>query len=479
MGYSITAQNASGCISSATTGTMGAQPMTPNAPTVSITQPSCTNASGSVTITSGTTGLTFSTDGINYYAYTAPYTVAANTGYSITARNASGCISSATAGTMGSQPTTPATPTISVTQPTCTNANGYVAITLGTTGSKTFSTDGVNYAAYTGPYTVAAGAGYSITAKNLSGCVSSPATGTMGLQPQTPSTPSISLTQPTCTNANGMVAITSNTTGLTFSTDGVNYNAYTAPYTVAANMGYSITAENASGCVSTATTGTMGAQPITPDAPTVSVIEPTCSDNNGYIAITSNTTGLTLSTNGVNYNPYTAPYAIAANTEYSITAQNGSGCISLATIGLIVPQPQTPAAPTVSLIQPTCSDNNGYVAITSSTSGLTLSTDGINYFAYTAPYAVVANTGFSITAENASGCISMPTIGTMGAQPQTPATPMVSVTQPTCNNANGLVAITSNTTGLTFSTDGVNYNPYTTPYTVAANIGYSITSRKR
>ena len=326
-----------------------------------------------------------------------------------------------------------------------------VAITSNTTGL-TFSTDGVNYNAYTAPYTVAANMGYSITAQNSGGCISMSTTGTMGAQPMTPNAPMVSLTQPTCTNANGMVAITSNTTGLTFSTNGINYNAYTAPYTVAANMGYSITAQNASGCVSMATTGTMGAQPMIPNAPMVSLTQPTCTNANGMVAITSNTTGLTFSTNGINYNAYTAPYTVAANMGYSIIAQNASGCVSMATTGTMGAQPMIPNAPMVSLTQPTCTNANGMVAITSNTTGLTFSTNGINYNAYTAPYTVAANMGYSITAQNASGCISMATTGTMGAQPMTPNAPMVSLTQPTCTNANGMVAITSGTTGLTFST---------------------------
>ena len=204
--------------------------------------------------------------------------------------------------------------------------------------------------------------GYSITAQNASGCISMATTGTMGAQPMTPNAPMVSLTQPTCTNANGMVAITSNTTGLTFSTNGINYNAYTVPYTVAANMGYSITAQNASGCISMATTGTIGTQPMIPDAPMVSLTQPTCTNANGMVAITSNTTGLTFSTNGINYNAYTAPYTVAANMGYSITAQNASGCISMATTGTMGAQPMTPAAPTGAASQSFCSGTSPTIA---------------------------------------------------------------------------------------------------------------------
>lgn len=91
-------------------------------------------------------------------------------------------------------------------------------------------------------------------------------------------------------------------------------------------------------------------------------------------------------------------------------------------------------------------------AITSTTSGLTFRTHGTNYAAYSTPYVVAANAGYSITARlTSSRCVSNATTGTMGAQPPTPAAPTVSVTQPTCALANGSVAITSTTSGLTFT----------------------------
>jgi len=79
-----------------------------------------------------------------------------------------------------------------------------------------------------------------------------------------PTAPTVGITAPTCANANGSVAITSSTTGLTFSTDGTNYAAYVTPFTVAAGASYSITAKNAGGCVSTITSGTMATQPLGP-----------------------------------------------------------------------------------------------------------------------------------------------------------------------------------------------------------------------
>ena len=76
--------------------------VTPSAPTVSVTPPSCSNTNGIVTITSSTSGLTFSSDGKNY-SNTTSFTIAPGQPYSITAQNASGTVSAATTGTMPSQ----------------------------------------------------------------------------------------------------------------------------------------------------------------------------------------------------------------------------------------------------------------------------------------------------------------------------------------------------------------------------------------
>ncbi|MGL2963777.1 T9SS sorting signal type C domain-containing protein [Flavobacterium sp. RSB2_4_14] len=69
-------------------------------PTVSITQPTCTSATGTITITAPTeTGMKYSINGVNYYNTTIFNSVPAGT-YSVTAKNSSGCISPATTVTL-------------------------------------------------------------------------------------------------------------------------------------------------------------------------------------------------------------------------------------------------------------------------------------------------------------------------------------------------------------------------------------------
>jgi hypothetical protein len=336
----------------------------------------------------------------------------------------------------------PSVPELYVTNPTCENPNGSVAITSVTT-DLTFSFNGGDYAEYTEAFTVMGEAEYSITAKNLSGCKSPAATGTMGASLTVPDAPTLSVTPPTCDNQNGLVAITSDMTGLTFSIDGTNYAAYAGPFTVEGGASYSITVMNLSGCVSLATTGTMAASLTVPEAPTLSVTPPTCDSQNGLVAITSDITGLTFSIDGINYTEYTEPFTVMGGAEYRITAKNLSGCVSPATTGTMAAPLTVPQAPTLSVTPPTCSNSNGSVTITSDMTDLTFSIDGTNYSAYTAPFTVAGGAGYSITAKNLSGCVSLASTGTMGASLTVPDAPTITTDGVTTFCEGGSVTLTS------------------------------------
>lgn len=69
---------------------------TVSAPTVGITQPTCTTPTGTITVTSSTTGLSFSIDGTNYTNTTGVFSNLAAGTYNVTAKNSSGSVSSST-----------------------------------------------------------------------------------------------------------------------------------------------------------------------------------------------------------------------------------------------------------------------------------------------------------------------------------------------------------------------------------------------
>ncbi|KAA9034254.1 hypothetical protein FW778_22865, partial [Ginsengibacter hankyongi] len=157
----------------------------PQAPTASLTQPTCSTSTGTITITAPTgAGMTYSTNGVTYTNTTGFFSGTAAGSYSLTAKNSSGCVSSITPVTINAPPATPAAPTASVTaQPSCTVATGNITITAPTGAGMTYSTDGITYTNTTGIFSGMASGSYSLTAKNGSGCVSSMTSVTVNAQP--------------------------------------------------------------------------------------------------------------------------------------------------------------------------------------------------------------------------------------------------------------------------------------------------------
>ncbi|WP_170860884.1 T9SS type A sorting domain-containing protein [Flavobacterium fluvii] len=340
----------------------------------------------------------------------------------------------------------PATPDLTVVQPTCANANGTVTITSPTGADYEYSNGGAFQASPV--FTVVAGASYSITVKKLSsGCISTAKTGAMGSQPITPAAPDLTVVQPTCANANGTVTVTSPLGADYLYSNGGAYQATTS-FTVAANAAYNITVKKlSSGCISLVTSGTMGAQPITPAAPDLTVVQPTCANANGTVTVTSPLGADYQYSNGGAYQATTS-FTVAANAAYNITVKKlSSGCISLVTSGTMGAQPITPAAPDLTVVQPTCANANGTVTVTSPLGADYQYSNGAAYQATTS-FTVAANAAYNITVKKlSSGCISLVTSGTMGAQPITPAAPTFCIVQPsTLCNANaedGSVTINS------------------------------------
>src|SRR4051812_49053685 len=82
--YSVTVKNAAGCISAATVETINPAPATPVAPTVTLTQPTCSTATGSITVTAPTpaAGITYSIDGVTYTNTTGVFSSVAPGTYS-------------------------------------------------------------------------------------------------------------------------------------------------------------------------------------------------------------------------------------------------------------------------------------------------------------------------------------------------------------------------------------------------------------
>jgi hypothetical protein len=350
--YTVTAQNANGCISPTTTSvTVNAQPSAPVAPTASVTvQPTCATGTGTIVVTAPTgAGITYSIGGA--YQATATFNAVTPGTYTVTAQNSSGCISPTTTSvTVNAQPSTPVAPTASVTaQPTCETGTGTIVITAPTGAGITYSIGGAYQS--TATFNAVTPGTYTVTAQNSSGCISPTTTSvTVNAQPSTPVAPTASVTvQPTCGTGTGTIVISGPTgAGITYSIGGAYQSS--ATFNAVTPGTYTVTAQNSSGCISPTTTSvTVNAQPSTPAAPTASVtVQPTCSVATGTIVITAPTgAGITYSIGGA-YQP-SATFNLVSPGTYTITAQNSSGCISPTTTSVTVDA--APSAPITPIIQ--------------------------------------------------------------------------------------------------------------------------------
>ena len=446
--HNVTAKNAAGCISAAANVTVNAQPGTPLAPTFTVTQPTCTVATGTVTI-NGVAGETYSFDSGIYSATLIYGGLPAGSSHTVTAQNATGCISPISNITLNAQPVTPSAPTLIPTQPTCTLATGTITIT-GVAGL-TYSFDSGAYNStliYSG---LASGSSHTVTAQNAAGCISAVSNITLNSQPPTPAAPALTPTQPTCTVATGTITITG-VAGETYSLDSGAYTS-TLVYNGIAVGPHNVTAKNAAGCISAAANVTVNAQPGTPLAPTFTVTQPTCTVATGTVTI-NGVAGETYSFDGSAFSG-TLVYGGLAVGPHNVIAKNTLGCISTASNVTLNVQPGTPLAPALTIIQPTCAIATGNIVITG-VAGETYSFDSGTYSA-TLTYNAVAPGVHTVTAKNATGCISPPSTVTINAQPATPSAPILTVTQPTCTVATATVTIIG-ITGLTYSFDGSAYS---------------------
>ncbi len=464
--YSITVENADGCISTATSQVINAAPPTPAAPTVTAVQPTCTTATGSITVTAPTdAGITYSIDGITYQTL-ATFNGLAPATYPVTVKNADGCISTATSQVINAAPPTPAAPTVTVVQPTCTTATGSITVTAPTGTGTTYSIDGITYQTLATFNGLVPGT-YPVTVQNAQGCISTATSQVINTAPATPAAPTVTAVQPTCTTATGSIAVTvPSGNGLTYSIDGDIYQI-SPSFTNLPPDTYSITIQNAEGCISTATSQVINTPPAPTVAPTVTAVQPTCTTATGSITVTAPTdAGTTYSIDGITYQTLATFNNLAPGT-YPVIVKNADGCISSATSQIINAEPATPAAPALTAIQPTCTTPTGTITVTVTNAGNTYSIDGVTYQASATFSGLAPNATYTITVKNISGCISTPTSQIINTIPTAPDVPTVSAIQPTCTTSGSITVTPPAGTGFTYSINGVNYQSSVTFNNVA------------
>jgi gliding motility-associated-like protein len=473
--YSFTLTNDEGCTSPSTANvTIDAQPQTPATPTIDATnQTTCASAVGSLDFSNLPAGDWLITESLNNTTLAGNTATASflNLGagtYSFTVTNDDGCTSLPTADvTINVQPQTPATPTIDATnQTSCASTVGSVDFSNLPAGDWLI-TESLNNTTLAGNTATASfnnlGAGtYSFTVTNDEGCTSpSTADVTINVQPQTPSTPTITATnQTTCASAVGSVDFSNLPAGDWLITESLNNTTLTGNTATASFFNleagtYSFTVTNDEGCTSLPTADvTINVQPQTPSTPTITATNQTsCASAVGSVNFSGLPAGDWLITESLNNttligNTATASFINLEAGTYSFTVTNDDGCTSLPTSDVTINvQPQTPSTPTITATnQTSCASAVGSVNFSGLPAGDWLLTESLNNTTLTGNTTTASfiNLGagtYSFTVTNDDGCTSLPTANvTINVQPQTPATPTIDATnQTTCASAVGSV----------------------------------------
>lgn len=319
----------------------------PASPVVgTITQPTCTLATGSVALTGLPATGTWT---INPGGYTGTGTSTIISGlttdtYNFTVTDGtSGCTSLPSADVViNAQPPTPSAPIVGlITQPSCTLATGSVVLNgLPPTGTWTITPGGITG---TGTSTTISGlvtGTYNFTVTDgTSGCTSLPSADVViNVQPPTPSAPVVGLiAQPSCTSATGSVLLNGlpSTGTWTINPGGITGTGTSTTISGLATGTYNFTVtDGTSGCTSVPSADVViDAQPETPPTPTITA--------NGFILSSDaasgnqwyNQSGLIIGATNQNY-------TVTTNGDYyvivtlTICSSQPSNIISITNVGI-------------------------------------------------------------------------------------------------------------------------------------------------
>ncbi|WP_294818894.1 hypothetical protein, partial [uncultured Flavobacterium sp.] len=471
--YSAYVKNPAGCISTYLNAIIDASPLTPQVANCTITQPDCTVATGTITVSAPLgNGYTYSVNGTNFQSGTTFSGLTENTDYTVTVQTAAGCISTTSPIHINAQPLIPAIADVTVVQPVCEIPVGSITVNGPAGTGYSYSINGITYQ----PSALFANlvpADYTIYVKNGAGCVSQLYPVTISAAAAAPPVATLEDDHPDCTIGTGTLTVLAPLgPQYTYSIDGLNFQPGTIFSGLTGGYAYSVTVRNPLGCTSTTVPVAISTAPVMPAAPIVTIVQPNCGSP-GTITVTSPLgAGLMYSLNGITFqaNPeFTDPPA----GNYTVTVKSPGGCVASSGPYAIAPGLPGPGTILLDISQTNCTSAMGSVIVTSPIgNGLMYSINGVNYN--------VGNDFFNLTAGNytayvkaANGCVATLPF-TINPQPVTPIPAVALVTPANCTTGANIVVTSPLASGHAYSLDGLNFQPGTTFFNVAAGT-YTIT----
>ena len=428
--FSIVIKNAQGCTSNPYEMSIYINTFYLPRPLVKVIQPTCGNY-GSITVVSQSAQYSFD-NGVTWSSN--PVLLSPTPGYyTVLIKNSAGCISQGTSASINKFYLNQ--PSITTIQPTCKSPKGSIFIN---TIADLYSFDnGVTWT--TNPVKTNMSSGnYNIVIKNSFGCISQSAYAYVSSAPAIPTTPVVTIKQPTaCDATDGSITITTAATSYTFN-DGATWTTNPVKKNIGSGTYVVRIKTSSSSCESASVPVTLNSGSNIA-APAVSIVQPTCSVSTGSITVTTSAATYSFD-DGLTF--------IYADTKsglipgiYKIKIKNAAGCISdaiVATITMPAPLP----APSFAIAQPDCSNALGSIQITTPAAEYSFD-NGITFVTVNTKSNLGPGT-YNLMIKDSAGCTSLAGIATVDVQPITPGAPQISITQPSgCTASSGNVAVIS------------------------------------
>jgi len=336
-----------------------------------------------------------------------------------------------------------------------TNLFGLLGTGVSTTGTWTGpapALTGGNLGTFN-PAGLAAGSyNYTYTVPGSGGCPPAVAVVSVTIRPNPSAT--LSFTNPTCGNNNGIVVINNTSSGGQTVTFASSLGAISGQTVTGLGAGTPvITLTNNFGCTFTVS-ATLTMSPG-PTAITTTTTNATCGLNNGSYTFGTPTGGTAPYTYAINGGAFTATSPITAQAPgtYSVTVKDVNGCTFTKTVTITnIPGPTAIAGTTT---QASCNTNNGTFNVTGVTGGTpayTYSVNGVSTGSLTSGLAAGTH---SITVKDLNGCVFTRTFAIGSANG--PTSFSVTTTNASCGSSNGtstVSAIVGGTPTYSFSFDG-------------------------
>lgn len=405
-------------------------------PAYTYTLPSC-GVAGSISIT--TPSSYYSIDGGYTWSTNSVFNNLAVGSYRIAIKNNLNCTSNLSNNSLNFNRFYISKPDIEIIQPKC-GQNGSIKIVTPASqysfdGGSTWTTNPVLGNLTTGYY--------NIVIKNAQNCTSDPYGVPVSMATYYLPTPMVNVVQPTCRN-NGSITVVSNAAFYSFD-NGTTWVTSSSLLNPAPGY-YNIKIKNTSGCISRAASASV--QKYFLSSPQVTTIQPTCAAPSGTI-IVNTIADLYSFDNGTTW--VTTPVKNNVSSgNYNVLIKNSFGCVSQSAYAYINSIPNIPAAPAVTIVQPTaCDSTDGSIKINSS--GISYSfNDGASWTTNPVKNNLGAGTYIIKLKINNYSCESLTTVVNLDSGVAI-AAPDVSVTAPTCSVATGSITVT--TAASTFSFD--------------------------